>query len=125
MSDDQAPEEWDDDEFEEIEVDTKSPEFRKAIAEIAKRCDAASINYEIQEHENDLDINIQVPSGRETRPIWISTTEEATRLLAIDFENYAYVAGYEGVWHKPSNSAEFMLTARMGFQIGGLSPCHT
>ncbi|MFB0613759.1 hypothetical protein [Aurantiacibacter poecillastricola] len=112
-----SQDDWLEDEPDDIEAEPKSPELRAAIAEVAKRCDEASLAYQIDEYDDDLDIVVQIPSGRDTRPVWISTVAEARALLAIDFENYVYVPGYEGIWHKLNNRAEFILSARLAGRL--------
>lgn len=118
MSNDDAPvPDWDDFEFEDDDGDASSPDYKALLADITKRCDIAKIEYEFSEYGEDVDLVINLPSARETRAVWVSDISEARAFLQIEFENLAFVPGYDGIWDKQRNSIEIGITARSGFRL--------
>lgn len=80
-----------------IEMEAKGGEA-EAFAQMTDRCTAAKI--EVQTRKLDdagvTYTSIAIPSGREKR--WVGATgERLERLLAIDFENYVFLQGFEAI----------------------------
>lgn len=88
-------------EYDWLEIDEADREKRQElIEEIKKRCQAAEIPFEdVQQEDSDERVLvIKIPSGRSTRNIIIEDAQEAEALLAIPFEKYRFIPGYDAVF---------------------------
>jgi hypothetical protein len=93
-----------DDDEDESPFEDEVALFASAFADLEKRCKAANISViRRQEPEqplleaNDTYATVQLPSGRETRSIPFWSHETIRRFLAIEFEKYVFLPGYEAI----------------------------
>jgi hypothetical protein len=78
--------------------------FETAFADLEERCKTVNISLaKRQEPEQpSLEsaatyVTVQIPSGRETRSIPLWSHESIRRFLAIEFEKYVFLSGYEAI----------------------------
>lgn len=82
---------------EKVSVDPE--QFAKAKSELERRCKKSSIN--LTEEKDLFDktpyLLLDLPSGRETRPIILEDLSEIENLLSIPFEKYVFLNPYDAI----------------------------
>lgn len=100
-----------DDEFEEEEHEPSEAETKLLRSELQERCKTAGISFEEMEglEEGDVAAKIALPAGREKR--WVHCWEHGDYqdLLAIDFERYTFLSGYDAVCKYAEGTIEALL----------------
>jgi hypothetical protein len=104
-----------DEDDEEIQAGGDSEAFQNAVDEIIKRCRVAKIDHEVVSYTDDKVLLVKYPSGRQNRPVYISSLEEAQALLSIEFESYAFVGDYEAICSYQEGYVEASIS---GFGMG-------
>lgn len=85
------------------------------IAELEQRCRTANIPFrEEQPPDSERYWIIDLPNGRQTRPLEVGDLDEAfTEILGIPFEEYTYLGPYEAVVHYATGTIEALVSARL------------
>ncbi len=77
---------------------TKDEIFSEKASEIRQRCNNTGIEFQEKVlEEGSLMLRVNLNAGREKRSLAISSTSNANKFLAIDFENYCFLMGYEAI----------------------------
>lgn len=80
--------------------------------EIVERCKIADIEWNsVRDYYGNEAIGVSLSEGRNKRQIIISTSEEASELLAFPFENYRFLSGYQAICSYKDNYIEAILTS--------------
>jgi hypothetical protein len=88
--------------------ETEREKLEELFNQIRNRCRAAEIPFEdVPGEEGDGPaLTVKIASGRSTRPVLIDDSEAAEALLAIPFEKYRFVPGYDAVYVQESGEVE-------------------
>jgi hypothetical protein len=93
--------------------DAEETAARHAAFEAVKlRCDAADIKYHYEQYEDeDPDLVVHMPAGRDKVSITLFTLERAQRFLEVPFEKINYLENYEGIVCYEENYIEAVVAA--------------
>ena len=81
-----------------------------AIDELRKRAEAAHISFELRQLENgNKYTTLQLPAGREKRPISLFSREHIKEFLAIPFEKYVLIGPYEAICSYTDGTIEALI----------------
>lgn len=75
----------------------QSEEFEKSLAELKARCSAANIEYSETRQEDSPFATIALQAGKSKRKIAVYKSR-AKALLAVEFEKYRFLSGYEAIY---------------------------
>lgn len=80
---------------ESIDGSEDEVQFEKLRQELLKRCKESSIDAEVIEYiDGDTYVQIQMPNGREKRPIPFASSEQIKRALDLCIEKYVFLGDY-------------------------------
>jgi hypothetical protein len=107
----------------EVELDEDPPqpaetaEVAASRAEFERRCNAAKITINVLPgfEEGEIYYEMSLPAGRETRPLYVSP-DGLPSLLAIPFEDYIFLSGYEAICSYKARTIEVGVRV-----LGGMS----
>jgi hypothetical protein len=86
-------------EDEELEPEpTEAEAGPRELAQIVKRCEIAGIEYARGKFDDgDSYLRLAMPAGRKSRSLTVADPNKANALLAVPFERYRYLEGYEAI----------------------------
>ena len=97
-------------EFEDDEENDDPAALGEARAELSKRCKAAGIPVEEQDGlAGEKYLQIALPNGREKRYRTFFSLHSITEFLAVPFERYTFVGGYEAICCYDEGSIEALV----------------
>lgn len=113
MADDKVPEITDEDflDVDLAEAEDNPEAFAHARAKLEERCKSAGI--ELQERKNrlrDTHLIVELPSGRNTRPLILTNREEINNLLSVSFEQYILLGNYQAICSYKDGTIEALIT---------------
>ena len=106
----------------EEELDAPSESYVDALNEVKQRCDARNIEYLPGVWVDGTPyIRIQMHSGREKRNVFVGAEPFARRLLAIDFEDFVFISGFEAICSYSKGTIEASIWSAAPYDISRIS----
>ena len=89
--------EVDSDDLSDMEDSPRLLDVQGALEQLRERCSKANLKTEDPQEENSFLLKLSMPEGRDTRPVYIRTSDAAQALLDIPFERFVFLSNYDAV----------------------------
>jgi hypothetical protein len=101
---------------EDLGLALSSDKIKEIVDEIVTRCDTAKITYENQtdfdvEDDVNIDITVQFTCGRETKPVYLTNSDDLQIFRSIEFEKYILLGSYAAICSYKDGTIEAVLSS--------------
>lgn len=89
-------------------------EIQAILGNIATRCHEAGLSYQDDttlEDERDIQVSIKIPSGKETRSVYLLDEDDLKKFESIEFEKYSLLGNYAAICSYKDRSIEALISS--------------